>query len=207
MPNGPRQCNRKGGNIAQRLDCIPGFGHSGPVRLPKCHETMPATPEDLFAFLTRLAIPHPTVSHPPLFTVEQSLSLRDRVPGGHSKNLFLKDTRGTLYLVVLLEDARVNLKALPGLLGSGRLSFGSAELLREVLGVEPGSVTPFALINDPDHRVMPVFDAAMMERPLLNFHPLVNTMTTSIARDHLLAFAAATGHAPMIRPVSAPAAG
>jgi Ala-tRNA(Pro) deacylase len=168
---------------------------------------MPATPEDLFAFLTRLAIPHSTVSHPPLFTVEQSLSLRDRVPGGHSKNLFLKDTRGTLYLIVLLEDARVNLKALPGLLGSGRLSFGSAELLREALGVEPGSVTPFSLINDRDRRVMPVFDAAMMERPLLNFHPLVNTMTTSIARDHLMTFAAATGHSPLIRPVSGPAAG
>ena len=74
---------------------------------------MPATPDDLFAFLDRLAIPHPTVSHPPLFTVEQSLSLRGRVPGGHSKNLFLKDTRGTLYLIVLLEDARVDLKALP----------------------------------------------------------------------------------------------
>ncbi|MGD9921306.1 MAG: prolyl-tRNA synthetase associated domain-containing protein [Pseudorhodoplanes sp.] len=163
---------------------------------------MPASPDDLFAFLDRLGIPHPTVSHAPLFTVEQSLSLRDRVPGGHSKNLFLKDTRGTLYLIVLLEDSRVDLKALPRLLGCGRLSFGSAGLLREALGVEPGSVTPFALINDRDRRVTPVFDAAMMERPLLNFHPLVNTMTTSIARDHLLTFAAATGHAPMIRPVS-----
>ena len=167
---------------------------------------MPATPEDLFAFLDRLAIPHPTVSHAPLFTVEQSVGLGVRVPGGHSKNLFLKDTRGTLYLVVLLEDARVNLKAVPGIIGCGRLSFGSADLLREALGVEPGSVTPFSLINDRDHRVTPVFDSAMMERSLLNFHPLVNTMTTSIARDHLLTFAAATGHTPLIRPVSAAAA-
>ncbi len=163
---------------------------------------MPATPDDLFAFLDRLAIPHSTVSHPPLFTVEQSLALRGRVPGGHSKNLFLKDTRGTLYLIVLLEDARVDLKALPRLIGCGRVSFGSADLLRETLGVEPGSVTPFSLINDRDHRVTPVLDAAMMEHPLLNFHPLVNTMTTSIARDHLLAFAAATGHSPLIRAVS-----
>ena len=168
---------------------------------------MPATPEDLFAFLDRLAIPHPTVSHEPLFTVEQSLSLRDRVPGGHSKNLFLKDTRGSLHLIVLLEHARIDLKALPRLLGCGRLSFGSADLLREVLGVEPGSVTPFALINDRTHRVTPVFDAAMLEHPLLNFHPLVNTMTTSIARDDLLKFAAATGHSPLIRPVSGGAAG
>jgi len=163
---------------------------------------MPASPDDLFAFLDRLGIPHRTVTHPPLFTVEQSRAIADRVPGGHSKNLFLKDTRGTLYLIVLLEDARVNLKAVPGIVGCGRLSFGSAELLREALGVEPGSVTPFSLINDRDRRVTPIFDAAMMERPLLNFHPLVNTMTTSIARDHLLTFAAATGHSPLIRPVS-----
>ena len=163
---------------------------------------MPATPDDLFAFLDRLQILHPTVTHAPLFTVEQSLALAGRVPGGHSKNLFLKDTRGALYLIVLLEDARVNLKALPGLLDCGRLSFGSADLLRATLGVEPGSVTPFALINDREHRVTAVFDAAMMKRPLLNFHPLVNTMTTSIARDDLLKFAAATGHRPLIRAVS-----
>lgn len=163
---------------------------------------MPATPDDLFGFLDRLGIPYRTVSHAPLFTVEQSQALADRVPGGHSKNLFLKDTRGALFLIVLLEDATVNLKALPGLIGCGRLSFGSAGLLREALGVEPGSVTPFSLINDAAHRVMPVFDTAMMERPLLNFHPLVNSMTTSIARDHLLTFAAATGHSPLIRPVS-----
>jgi Ala-tRNA(Pro) deacylase len=162
---------------------------------------MPASPDDLFAFLDSLGIPHPTVSHAPLFTVEESLALADRVPGGHSKNLFLKDTRGTLYLIVLLEDARVNLKALPGIIGCGRVSFGSADLMRETLGVEPGSVTPFSLINDRHHRVTPILDAVMMERPLLNFHPLVNTMTTSIARDDLLTFAAATGHTPLIRPV------
>jgi Ala-tRNA(Pro) deacylase len=168
---------------------------------------MPATPDDLFAFLDRLAIPHATVSHEPLFTVEQSRAVRGRVPGGHSKNLFLKDKRDSLYLIVLLEDARIDLKALPGILGCGRLSFGSAERLREALGVEPGSVTPFALINDRNRRVTPVFDAAMMAHPLLNFHPLVNTMTTSIARDDLLKFAAATGHSPLIRPLSDGAAG
>lgn len=166
-------------------------------------DSMPASPEDLFAFLDRLAIPHATVSHPALFTVEQSRTLADRLPGGHSKNLFLKDARGTLYLIVLLEDARVDLKALPRILGCGRLSFGSAALLREALGVEPGAVTPFALINDRSRRVTAVLDAAMMARPILNFHPLVNTMTTSIARDDLLTFAAATGHRPLIRPVSA----
>jgi Ala-tRNA(Pro) deacylase len=174
-----------------------------PPKIP----TMPASPDDLFGFLDRLGIPHPTVTHAPLFTVEQSRGVADRVPGGHSKNLFLKDKNGALYLIVLLEDARVNLKALPAILGCGRLSFGSADLLREMLGVEPGSVTPFALINDQAHRVTPVFDASMMEQPLLNFHPLVNSMTTSITRDDLLRFAAATGHTPLIRPVSGPAAG
>ncbi len=92
--------------------------------------------------------------------------------------MFLKDKTGRLFLLVLLEDARIDLKALPALIGSGRLSFGSADLLREALGVEPGSVTPFALINDRERRVTPVLDAAMMAHEVLNYHPLVNTMTT-----------------------------
>ena len=102
-----------------------------------------STPEELFAYLDRLGIVHSTVAHAPLFTVEQSQALRGSIPGGHSKNLFLKDKSGQLFLVVLLEDARIDLKWLPKLIGCGRLSFGSADLLRETLGVEPGSVTPF----------------------------------------------------------------
>ena len=164
---------------------------------------MPATPEDLFAYLDRLGIAHATVSHPPLFTVEQSQSLRGRIAGGHSKNLFLKDKSGALFLLVLLEDAKVDLKALPAILGAGRLSFGSADLLRERLGVEPGSVTPFALINDIGRSVTPVLDQAMMAHEVMNYHPLVNTMTTSIRSADLLKFVAATGHSPLIRPVSA----
>jgi len=163
---------------------------------------MPATPDDLFSFLDRLGIVHPTVSHPPLFTVEQSQSLRGQIPGGHSKNLFLKDKAGRLFLLVLLEDARIDLKALPAVIGAGRLSFGSADLLREVLGVEPGSVTPFALINDKDRRVTPVLDQAMMTHEVLNCHPLVNTMTTSIARDDLVKFLVDTGHPPRIEVVT-----
>ena len=168
---------------------------------------MPATPEQLFAFLDSLGIAHPTVTHPPLFTVEQSQSLRGQIPGGHSKNLFLKDKNGRLFLLVMLEDARIDLKTLPALIGSGRLSFGSAERLREALGVEPGSVTPFALINDREHRVTPVLDAAMMAHEVLNYHPLVNTMTTSIRAEDLLKFLAATGHSPLIRAVSAEVSG
>jgi Ala-tRNA(Pro) deacylase len=164
---------------------------------------MPATPDDLFCFLDRLGIGHPTVSHPPLFTVEQSQSLRGQIAGGHSKNLFLKDKSGRLFLLVLLEDARIDLKWLPRLIGAGRLSFGSAGLLREVLGVEPGSVTPFALINDKERRVTPVLDETMMAHEVLNYHPLVNTMTTSIRAADLLKFVCATGHSPLIRAVSA----
>jgi Ala-tRNA(Pro) deacylase len=164
---------------------------------------MPATPTDLFAFLDRLGIAHRTVTHPPLFTVEQSRALRGLIPGGHTKNLFLKDKKDALYLVVALEDAAVDLKGLHRRLGaSGRFSFGSADLLRQALGVEPGAVTPFAAINDAGRRVSVVLDAGMMERDTLNYHPLDNTMTTSIARDGLVKFLEATGHPPRILAVA-----
>ncbi len=159
---------------------------------------MPATPDDLFAFLDRLGIAHTTVTHPPLFTVEQSRALRGAVPGGHTKNLFLKDKRDQVFLVAALEDARIDLKTLHHRLGAGRFSFGSADLMRELLGVEPGAVTPFGLINDRQARVNVVLDAAMMEQAILNYHPLVNTMTTAIGRADLVKFLAATGHAPRI---------
>jgi len=160
---------------------------------------MPATPADLFAFLTRLGIAHHTVTHPPLFTVEQSRALRGLIPGGHTKNLFLKDKKDALFLVVALEDAAIELKGLHRTVGaSGRFSFGSADLLRAVLGVEPGAVTPFAVMNDTDRRATVVLDAAMMTHATLNYHPLDNTMTTSIARDDLVRFLHATGHAPRI---------
>jgi Ala-tRNA(Pro) deacylase len=164
---------------------------------------MPASPDDLFAYLDRLGIGHTTMTHAPLFTVEESQALRGKIPGGHSKNLFLRDKKGALFLVSTLEDAAVELKSLHRLLGaSGRFSFGSADLMRETLGIEPGSVTPFAAINDTAHRVTVVLDAAMMAHDRLNFHPLRNTMTTTIGRDDLVRFLAATGHPPRIEPVS-----
>jgi Ala-tRNA(Pro) deacylase len=166
-----------------------------------------ATPHDLFALLDRLGIAHQTVEHAPLFTVEQSRALRGSIVGGHSKNLFLKDKKGTLFLVVAPEEAIIDLKALPTLIDAARLSFGTAELMREVLGVEPGSVTPFAAMNDPGRRVTIVIDRALLaHQPLhepLNFHPLVNTMTTAIGRDDLLRFLRATGHEPLLAAVSA----
>src|SRR5947209_461761 len=164
---------------------------------------MPATPADLFAFLDRLRVAHQTVSHPPLFTVEQSRALRGRIPGGHTKNLFLKDKKDALFLVVAEEDAAIDLKSLHRRLGAhGRFSFGSADLLREALGVEPGAVTPFAAMNDTAGRVTVILDQNMMRHPTLNYHPLDNTMTTSIGRADLLRFLDATGHTPRILPLA-----
>lgn len=164
---------------------------------------MPATPDELFAFLERLQISTRTVCHPPLFTVEESRRLRGAIPGGHTKNLFLKDKRGALVLVVALEDAAIELKGLHRRLGaSGRFSFGSPALLFETLGIVPGAVTPFAAINDVARRVEVVLDQAMMAHDTLNYHPLVNTMTTAIARADLVRFLEATGHPPRIALVS-----
>ena len=163
---------------------------------------MPATPDELFAYLDRLGIAHKTVTHPPLFTVEQSQTLRGTIPGGHTKNLFLKDKRDTVFLVVAPEEARVDLKTLHHRLGASRFSFGSAALLEELLGVTPGAVTAFGAINDTRARVNVVLDAGLMAHATINCHPLVNTMTTSIGRNDLVKFLEATGHTPRIAPVA-----
>ena len=160
---------------------------------------MPTTPDELFAALDRLGVAHPTVRHPPLFTVEQSQALRGTIAGGHTKNLFLRDKKGMLFLVTALEDATIELKSLHRRLGAtGRFSFGSSDLMMETLGVMPGAVTPFGVINDTSRRVAVVLDAALMEHAVINAHPLVNTMTTSIARQDLLKFLESTGHSPRI---------
>ena len=163
---------------------------------------MPATPDDLFAFLDRCGIAHNTVTHAPLFTVEQSQALRGAIAGGHTKNLFLKDKKDAVFLVVAPEEGNVDLKTLHHKLGAGRFSFGSADLMLELLGVSPGAVTAFGVINDTTQRVTVVLDTGLMENATINCHPLVNTMTTSIARDDLLKFFSATGHTPRIEPVA-----
>jgi len=159
---------------------------------------MPVTPEDLFARLETLGIETTTVRHPPLHTVEESRRLRGDIPGVHCKSLFLKDKKGALWLVVAPEDVPLDMKALSDRIGSARLSFGKPELLWEVLGVRPGAVTPFALINDGAQRVNVVLDAAMMRAPLLNYHPLTNEATTTIGSEDFLRFIAACGHRPYI---------
>ncbi len=165
---------------------------------------MPAcSPDQLFAYLDSLGIAHQTVQHAAVFSVEEARTLRGTIAGGHTKNLFLRDKKGALFLVVAPEDAVIELKSLHRRLGaSGRFSFASAELMRETLGVEPGSVTPFAVINDRTARVTVVLDAAMMMQQTLNFHPLANTGTTTISREGLLKFLEATGHRPRIEPVA-----
>jgi Ala-tRNA(Pro) deacylase len=165
---------------------------------------MPASPEELFTYLDGLGIAHRTVTHAPVFTVEEARGMRDRVPGGHTKNLFLRDKKGALFLVVAAEHAAIELRSLHRVLGaSGRFSFGSADLLRETLGVEPGSVTPFAVINDQPARVTVILDATLMTHAVLNFHPLVNTGTTTVSREGLLQFLDATGHPPRVEAVAA----
>jgi Ala-tRNA(Pro) deacylase len=154
-------------------------------------------PERLLARLGALGIEATTHTHPPLRTVQESRELRGDLPGGHCKNLFLKDKKGGLWLVVCLEDRRVDMNRLARRLGSARLSFGRPPLLLEVLRVEPGAVSPFALINDAQRQVRVVLDAAMMGLPLLNYHPLTNTATTAVTPDGLRRFIAACGHEPV----------
>lgn len=157
------------------------------------------TPDDLFDRLRTLAIETETHHHEAVFTVAESAHLKAGMPGAHSKNLFLKDRKGRLFLVVAEHGTAIDLKRLhEPLEASGRFSFGSADLLRERLGVEPGSVTPFAAVNDPDGLVSVILDADLMRHRLLNFHPLRNTMTTAIAAPDLLRFLRATGHEPRI---------
>jgi Ala-tRNA(Pro) deacylase len=164
----------------------------------------PATRQDLLAYLEAAGIVTTTVNHAPVFTVEEAKRVHDGIPGGHCKNLFCKDEKGHLWLIVCLEDAVVDLKAAPGLIGSRRLSFGKPDLLMEILGVAPGSVTPFGLINDRDRRVNVILDEAMMSEELLNFHPLENGATTTIRSADLLAFINALGHNPRVVAVSKP---
>mgnify|MGYP002278802004 CR=1 FL=1 len=158
----------------------------------------PASTEILLARLESLGISVRTHSHAPVFTVEENKAVRDGLPGGHCKNLFLKDKKGALWLIVCCEDRAIDMKNLRHLIGSHHLSFGKPELLMQVLGVRPGAVTPFALINDSENRVRVVLDEDMMRAELLNYHPLTNGMTTAITPADLLIFIGACGHEPAV---------
>jgi Ala-tRNA(Pro) deacylase len=160
---------------------------------------MAKSSDELLAFLTENRIAFETITHPAVFTVEEAKRLRGVIPGAHVKNLFLKDKKSALFLVSAVEDTDIDLKTLHQVIGGqGRLSFGSADQLRERLGVEPGSVTPFAVINDPHHHVNVVLDERLMAHARINVHPLVNTQTTGVSREGLFAFFKATGHGPKV---------
>lgn len=165
---------------------------------------MPKTETELFAFLADLGIEVTTRRHPPLFTVADSQALRGEIAGGHTKNLFLKDKKDRFFLVTVGEDAEVDLKQIHHLIGaSSRVSFGKPEKLMELLGVVPGAVTVFGLINDSAGAVTLVLDAALMDNAVINAHPLTNEATTSIAAADLLRFIKATGHEATVLKVSA----
>ncbi len=166
---------------------------------------MPATRTELFARLQDLGIETRTVEHQAVFTVAESSALIRDLPGGHTKNLFLKDAKGRLWLIIAEARTEVDLKRLHKAVGAARFSFGNAELLMEVLGVPPGSVTALSLINDTQARVSVVVDEALMRYESINCHPLTNTATTAIGRDDLIRFIRATGHEPIIARLDAPA--
>ena len=155
---------------------------------------MPASPDDLFAYLDQLGLAHDTRWHEATFTVEEGRELKETMPGGHTKNLFMKDKDGVIVLVSAHADSELKLNQLHKLIGTRRLSFASGELMEELLGATPGSVTAFALMNDKAGKVRFIADAALMAYDTLNFHPLVNTGTTAISNSDFRRFVEATGH-------------
>ncbi len=159
---------------------------------------LPTSPAALHARLDALGIAYRCVQHPPVFTVEEAKALRGELPGAHIKNLFLRNKKGRMWLVTCLEDREVDLKALGERLEAGRFSFGSAERLMTYLGVRPGAVTPFAVINDKGGEVTMVLDSGVMGAGPVNCHPLVNDMTTALAPEDLLRFLEAEGHPPQM---------
>jgi Ala-tRNA(Pro) deacylase len=154
------------------------------------------SPQQLFDRLAELGIAHSTVEHAAVFTVEEAKTHRGTLPGHHIKNLFLRNKKEEMWLVVALEDRAIDLKRLGERLAAGRLSFGSPERLARYLGVEPGSVTPFAVINDTGHKVTLVLDRGLEAGGPVNAHPLTNTMTSALSLADLLRFFEATGHRP-----------
>jgi Ala-tRNA(Pro) deacylase len=156
------------------------------------------TKDELLAFLTAHGIAHTTLEHPAVWRVDDGEEIKAALPGAHTKNLFLKDAKGQLWLISAEGHTQIDLKRLHPVIGSGRLSFGSAELMEEALGVTPGSVTAFALINDPERRVRFVLDRTLWEAELVNFHPLTNTATTAVSQEGFRAFFEAVGVTPLI---------
>jgi Ala-tRNA(Pro) deacylase len=163
----------------------------------------PRTPDELLAHLDGLELGYELHRHPPLFTVEDSKALRGELSGGHCKNLFLRDRKGKMWLVVTLEDRPIDLKQLGAALGGARLSFGSPDRLMTHLGVIPGAVSPYALFNDVGRDVTVVLDKEMLTYDPLNYHPLSNELTIAVSPDSLVAFLRNLGYEPEILDLAA----
>ena len=166
-------------------------------------DSLPVTSDQLLEMLTDKGFFYQRIDHIPLRTVADSKQVRDgflttQQGGGHIKNLYLRDRKKRNFLLVVEEDKAINLKVLPDLIASDRLSFGSADRLFEMLGVHPGAVSPFSLINDPDHKVQLVLDADLANQPRLFAHPLVNDMTLEVSGVDLMRFFSYTGHTPKL---------
>jgi Ala-tRNA(Pro) deacylase len=156
------------------------------------------TKDEFLAYLDQIGVAHDTVEHPAVFRVGEGEDVKAAIPGTHTKNLFLKDAKDRLWLVSAEDHAVIDLKRLHHVIGSARLSFGAAALMEEALGVTPGSVTAFALVNDTARRVTFVLDRTLAEAQRVNFHPLVNTATTGVSGADFRRFLAAIGVRPMV---------
>lgn len=178
---------------------------SEPAETVNVNDPMPTAPEELLARLDSLGIPYALHHHKAFFTVAEGLEAERDMEGVHCRNLFLRDKRGAMFLVSAANETLIDLKKLSDLLGCGRLSFGSPERLWTYLGVRPGSVCPYAIINDTGGVVTQILDAYMMKGELVNFHPLVNTMTIGVKPDDLVKFIRDTGHEPRVVDLSAAA--
>ena len=158
----------------------------------------PATPDDLFRRLNELGIPFVSHTHAPVFTVEEARAIRGDLPGCHTKNLFVRDKKQRMWLLVCEQDTEVRLREVEAVIGSKRLSFGSPTRLMHYLGVIPGAVNPFAVMNDHNRAVEVVLDRTILEHEPLNFHPLDNAMTTAVSADDFLRFLHAETHPPLL---------
>ena len=210
----PASCKRRGRGVIRKDGPVPAMTFNFPAMRDsprgaapgsrRDQMTAPKTREDLLAFLDSLGIAHRTMDHAPVFTVAESVALRDEIAGGHTKNLFVKDKKDNFFLLTVEENASVDLKTVHTLIGAAsKVSFGKPEKLMEYLGVIPGSVTALGAINDTGNKVTFILDADLMQHDIINCHPLSNDATTSIGRDDLLRFMEATGHTPLVLKVTA----
>ena len=156
------------------------------------------TRPELIAFFDAHGVDHATTEHEAVFRVGEGEEIKHGIEGAHTKNLFLKDAKGRLWLISAQDTTVIDLKRLHLVIGAARLSFGAAELMAETLGVTPGSVTAFAMINDVEHRVTFVLDRALAQAEQVNFHPLTNTATTTVSQAGLRKFLATLGIAPLV---------